>query len=148
MPELLTIVSGIASFAQILDCATQTCGTIAVVCKDTKDAPIELKRIKDKLDTLRQNLEHLREYLETLGDEVVLPVDLSYTLMSAITRVCEDVKAVESECVVTSLAELHSMRRRLGWALVEKRKTDILLRRLRGSEAQLDNALQLTNLCV
>jgi hypothetical protein len=146
MAELFAIVGGIASFAQILDCIIQTSGAITTFCKEVKSAPIRLERIKDKLDALYLNLEDLKNYLGTFEDNVVLPADLSHTLVSAITRVREDVYAVEQECAFPSSTESHSMRRRLKWALIERHKIDVHLSQLDSSEAILNNAIQLTNL--
>jgi hypothetical protein len=126
--------------------AARASGAITKFCEEVKCAPTRLERIKDKLDTLYRNLEDIKNYLGAFEDNVVLPADLSCTLVSAITRVREDVNAVEQKCAFPSSTESHSMRRRLKWALVERHKLDMLLSRLESLEAILDSVIQLTNL--
>ncbi|OKP08314.1 hypothetical protein PENSUB_5681 [Penicillium subrubescens] len=49
MAELLTVVRGIASFAQILGLVIKSTEVIVSFCSAVYNAPIELRRIKEKL---------------------------------------------------------------------------------------------------
>jgi hypothetical protein len=146
MAELLAIVGGIASFAQLLGYVIQTSEAVAKFCDDFQDAPSRVHRTKEELCLLRKTLEGIQSYLQVYDDTIIFPPDLKQVLMESIRRISTDIKDLQNETERNDLVLQGSLRKRLRWTLIERRKTEKLLSRFEESESTLDRVIQLVNL--
>ena len=146
MAEVLVVVAGTASFAQLLGQIIQTSEAVHHIYTAVKDAPAKIRRIKDKLSLLRRGLEEIQQYLQSFEDNVVLPIDLREAIAESIRRINGDIQEVQNAFQTHGSAVRMSLRERLKWALGDQRKVDKLLSRLDFSEDTLDRMIQLVNL--
>ncbi|KAJ6036180.1 hypothetical protein N7540_000459 [Penicillium herquei] len=145
MAELLTVVGGIASFAQIIGIVFQTSEVVVSFCSAVKDAPAELCRVKEKLLSLRTSLESIQVQLDGIDDDDLLPPDMCYILHNAVRSIYEDVTTLNKKCVKSLDGEPRAIGKRLKWAFVERHLMSGMLERLRDSESTLTCVLQLLN---
>lgn len=75
MAECLAVPGGIASFVQILDAVIKLVGVFSTFCRDMKDAPSEVKRIRDKLLLLQTSLESSQQCFADVDGDILLPPD-------------------------------------------------------------------------
>ncbi|KAJ5740811.1 ankyrin [Penicillium malachiteum] len=145
MAELLTVVGGIASFAQILGIVFQATETVASFCSAIKDAPDELCRVREKLLSLRTSLESIQVQLDEIDDNDLLPPDMCYILHNAVRSIYEDVIVLNKRCIKSLDGESRAIGKRLKWAFVERHLMSGMLERLQSSESTMTCILQLLN---
>ncbi|OQE25335.1 hypothetical protein PENSTE_c006G09536 [Penicillium steckii] len=148
MADPLTIVGGIASFAQVLGGVVKTTQAIYNVCHAVQDAPDELRRINETLLALKLALESTQTQVGGFDDDELLPPDLRCIMQTNITSIHDDVIALKQKCHDYASPSSITKRERLKWAVLERRVVGNLLERLKGSESSLTCVLQLINMYV
>lgn len=146
MADPLTIIGGIASFAQLMGMTIKSCEVLAKFCLDFHDTPAELHRVRDKLSILKVGLDGLQNFVGDVPDDSILPPDLRELLARAFEQIRGDISMLESVRQVQSKESPKSIRRRLRWALVDKHSMDKMVQHLRESESTLTGVIQLLNL--
>jgi hypothetical protein len=145
MAEILTVVGGVASFAQALGLVFKTTGVIISFCSAVNDAPIELRRLKEKLLSLQVSLESTRAQLDEINEDDLLPPDMCYILHNAVRPIYEEVTALHKRCGKSLNGEPLGHGKRLKWVFVERHLVSGMTERLRDSERTLTCILQLLN---
>lgn len=147
MADPLTIVGGIASFAQLLSLVVKTTEVVFTFCHSVRDAPKELKRIHEKLTCLNLALKNIEAQLTEVYEFEILPPDLCYVLHNSIDSVRKEVITLYSkfDIALDSESPSNPLRVRLKWALLERHLVSDTVDRLRDSEGTLTCALQLLN---
>jgi hypothetical protein len=146
MAEALAAVGALASSAQILSYIFQAAEAVAKFCDTVRDAPSNLRRIRDKLRTLHEAVVGVCNYLQAFDDDLVLPLDLRAILVDAIGHLKDDLDKIQARLETLNLKLGSSTGRRLKWAAIDCRTVDKLLARLKESECTLDRVIQLVNL--
>lgn len=147
MAECLAVPGGIASFVQILDAVIKLVGVFSTFCRDMKDAPSEVKRIRDKLLLLQTSLESSQQCFADVDGDILLPPDLGLVLKNGILSVQTTIKELQHTFQrAMSANSMESIRRRLRWALLDRHAMDRALEHLRDSEETLTCSLQLLTL--
>lgn len=146
MTDPLTVVGGIASFAQVLGCVIKTTQVIFNICHAVQDAPDELRRINETLLAFKLALESTQIQVGGFYDDELLPPDLRYIMQNTITSIHKDVTVLKQKCHDCAKSNSVTKRERLKWAILEKRVVGNLLERLKSSESSLTCVLQLINM--
>jgi hypothetical protein len=142
MADPVTIVGTIASAAQIVGVIISSCDTLSRFSRDFQDAPAEVQRLHEKLDTTRISLQSMQLFIEDMSEDEVLPLDLRRMLskiMSQVQRSTADLKQSHDRLAPHSTKRLG---RRFRWALLDKHLTQKLTQQLQDCESGLSNVLQ------
>ena len=146
MAELLLVVGGVASFAQLISYIAHISGAISRFHEAVKDAPEHISRIQQKLHTLQTGLQASQHDLLSVNDATILPVDLRALLVDCIRQIHDDIRDLEKASQIGNSAARILFRKRFKWTLVERRKIDIIFGRLQSAEENLERVIQLINL--
>ncbi|RDK39596.1 ankyrin [Aspergillus phoenicis ATCC 13157] len=146
MAEALSVVGGIASISQIVSYVISTTKTIIEFCRDVQDAPKELFHLQAKLSLLGTALRCLNDQLLYAADGNILPLELQTLLQITLKQIDDDVSALQKVCDKYEKSQLRPIRRRVSWALLERKTVESLLQNLRDSEASVNCALNILNL--
>jgi len=112
MAEMLAVAGGIASFTQVIDSVGKVVEVVINFCQDMKDAPSELRQIRDKLLLLRGSLDDFQQYLTDFDDDFLLPPDLRLLLNKSILSVHKNIRELQHICQKSNGTDIQPMRRR------------------------------------
>ncbi|KAJ5273617.1 hypothetical protein N7478_008742 [Penicillium angulare] len=147
MAEPLTIVGGIASFAQIIGLLIKPTEVAAKFCQTVHDAPAEIKRINEKLICLKGSLGAFQgQLVEIDGDEDIIPRDMRSTLHHVIESVYNDILTISDKCGIASYSSSTSLRYRFKWVLLDQHLVHSMMIRLRDSEDKLTFMIHLLSM--
>lgn len=142
MADPFTIVGTVASVAQIVGVIVISCTALSHLSRDFQDAPAEIQRLHEKLDTTRISLESTQLFMEDMSEDEVLPPDLRQMLTKIMSRVQHSIATLEQSHDRLASHSTRNFGRRFRWALLDKRLTKKLTQQLRDCESSLSNVLQ------
>ncbi|KAI1140197.1 hypothetical protein F5Y05DRAFT_377519 [Hypoxylon sp. FL0543] len=129
-----------AAFAQLLGLSIKTSKAAKSLVQSFANAPDELTRLAEKLDHLHARIEQLHrlgEELPATGLLMLLPAEHQTILSSGLQTNFEALQLVQSLCSARS-GTSQTVRVRLRWATLDKRRADQILGRVTTAESQLN----------
>lgn len=148
MAEILAIVGGVSSFAQVLAYAATASKALTEFSIELRDAPFELHRIRDQVVFLRSSLENLKQHLNSFDDGALLPPDLRPMVRKAIRSVWDCIIELQRQCPISEESCAESPLKRLKWTFKERHVAHKLVERLKDADNTLAFVLRLLSLCV
>jgi predicted lipoprotein len=146
MAEGLAIVGGIASISQILELTIKSAKRLRKLSQDVKDAPLEIKRLQNKLSALQIVLQGVTKLIENVDEDTIFPPEQRSMLEDVVKQVQEDVEELEALRVKVVARAPDSLRGRLSWGVKDKAAAERLCARLRETEQCLSTVLQALDL--
>jgi len=110
--------------------------------RDFQDAPAEVQRLHEKLDTTRISLQSTQLFIEDMSEDEVLPLDLRRMLTKIMSNVQCSIAALEQSRDTLAQHSTRKFGRCFRWALLDKHLTQKLTQQLQDCENSLSNVLQ------
>lgn len=142
----LTLIGAATSVSQILVLLCQTITTVKDFCEAVSNAPVELRRLHEKLLLFQGILEELNDSLDGYGDDAVLPEGLRRSTQSFIVSIQEKVKLAQLSCQVAYNSDFTKVRKRVLWTIRDRSSMKKLLAELKESEQSLTFIIQYATL--
>jgi chromosome segregation ATPase len=146
MAEVLVAISAIASITQLVVYIVKTTKAVTKFHSTIQNAPAQIRRIEEKLGTLKNVVEETQTYQQLFDDDLVLPLDLRQALFETVKRTNETVTRIQSRLELDEKSSRESLRGKMKWAAKAKHKTEQELHQLEHCEEQLGNIIQLITL--
>jgi hypothetical protein len=137
MADPLSVLGGIASCAQLLGMLLDTSRSITNICKEARNALVEVRKIRTKLDLLCKALQRIRQDLGSFDNQDSLSPELWCLIDEAIKTVEGDVKELCGLCDKAGMTDGKAIGFRIKYALIHRRPTMALIQRLNQSEGTL-----------
>lgn len=148
MAEVLAIVGGVASIAQILTITISASHEIRQFILDVHEAPQEISRLHEQLNTLHAVLDSTAKVVNGADEDELFPKHLRALLLQALVQVQRDAKKLsdlQSRFEINKVKPGISVRARLRWSL-DRSTTRKLCKQLRETEQNLIFVLNLLTL--
>lgn len=118
--------------------------TATKLYRASADAPQDLWRLCQTIDTLQALLDSFKEIYDRVEDAVDIAIseaNLS-TLQQCLKTTWDVIEAIQTSCRYRTEDDSLKLRHRLRWALLDKRKVDDLRTHLRDAESNLALAVK------
>lgn len=146
MAEVVVVVSGIVSIAQLAVYVVKTIKAVTNFRNAIKNAPTSIQKIEKKLGTLKDVVEKGQTYQELFHDDIILPPDLRQVFFEAVKKTNEIVVRIQTKLELVRSSSKETIKGKIVGATTAKRQVECGLQELKHSEELLDNVIQLISL--
>lgn len=142
----MAALGAVASVGQLIDLANKTATSAWCLTQSIIRAPAEVTKLAEKLERFKLLIEQTqKQRTEVSSVDEVFPEsyrDIVYRLLDYNAEALEKLKSLQHAPTIDSM----TVRGRIHWATVDKRKARDLLAEIRDAESSLDTALSIVTM--
>jgi hypothetical protein len=144
--EVLTVLGAAASISQLLALSLKTSQILSTFYNNIQDAPVDARRVHERLLNFQYGLKFLSRYLAGVEDDELFPPDLQVLFWSVLRNVENVTTRLHDEFFKDGQRDLRRKRDRIKFVIADRDTLTEYLLQLKDAEATLTFVTNMLNL--